>query len=73
MTGVQTCALPIYTAAKTFAERTEGWSGRDLHKLVSRATRKAVARTRRAGNATSETQLEMVDLEASLEARDEAA
>ena len=66
-------AFEAQTAAKTFAERTEGWSGRDLHKLVSRATRKAVARTRRAGNATSETQLEMVDLEASLEARDEAA
>lgn len=58
--------------ATALAEQTEGWSGRDLHKLVSRATRKAVVRARRAGGDAASASLAVEDLEASLGEREAA-
>ncbi|MCC9595435.1 MULTISPECIES: AAA family ATPase [unclassified Rubrivivax] len=60
----------VAATAAAIAAQTAGWSGRDLHKLISRATRKAVVRARRNGGDASQTSLAMEDLEASLDERD---
>jgi transitional endoplasmic reticulum ATPase len=70
--GGKPLAFDPTPAADAVAAKTQGWSGRDLHKLVSRATRKAVARARRAGGDASNTQLAVEDLEASLDEREAA-
>lgn len=68
--GSKPLALDPAEASTSIAALTSGWSGRDLHKLVARATRKAVMRARRNGGGAAEARLAIEDLQASLDERD---